>query len=161
MSGEQPGQLSRLADLADRARAVGADDVAARALDLARRVVALRPGAPSRLVDTADVVDAPKPGDPPWRSRHAHRSLAPAVSGLLLEARLGLCLTVAEAAERIGITPRMVRYLEAGQRRPSTVVAEQLVEAYELDGDDAAAVRSVALRHVGRASPFVQGPGVR
>jgi transcriptional regulator with XRE-family HTH domain len=88
---------------------------------------------------------------PESRSSWARRSLPPAVAALLARARDEQGLTVAQAAERIGISPRYLRQLEAGQRTMSTVVAEALVVVYELAPDDVERLRGAALPGVGRA----------
>lgn len=101
-----------------------------------------------------DVVSLRRPGDPPWRSGTAHRHLDPDVALMLADARSRRGWPVAEAAARIGISARMVRYLEAGQRVPSQPVAEDIISAYRLGDVDADALREVALPHVGRDSPY-------
>lgn len=152
--------LTRLAGIAERARAAGADDLAARALDLARAVAVQR--RPVRPVDTrvpldTDQIDPRQPTDPPWRSRHAHRSLAPAVAAMLLRARIAWGWTQVEAAERCDVARRMIGMLEAGQRVPSRAMAEALITGYGLDSRDAELLRQVALPGVGRDSPYHPG----
>jgi DNA-binding XRE family transcriptional regulator len=142
-------QLARLADLADRARAAGDGDAAARALDLARRLVASRPAEPSRPVDGVDVVDPLRPGDLPGRSRHAHRRLDPAVARMLVRERIARGWSQQEAARWVGMSRRYLGYLEAGERVPSTLMADALIRGYELDREDARLLRSVALSNVG------------
>lgn len=44
--------------------------------------------------------------------------------------------------------------LEAGQRVPSSAMAEDLIDRYELDDNSAELLRSVALPNVGRDSPY-------
>jgi hypothetical protein len=51
----------------------------------------------------------------------------------------------------------MIGMLEHEQRRPSESTAEALITAYRLTGDDAEAVRSIALPLRGRDSPFKTG----
>jgi ribosome-binding protein aMBF1 (putative translation factor) len=68
-----------------------------------------------------DDIDPPKPGDPHWRSRHAHRSCDPAAAAVLREARRACGWSVSEAARRSGVSRRMIGMLEAAQRRPSRV----------------------------------------
>lgn len=101
-----------------------------------------------------DAVSPRRPHDPPWRSRTAHRHLNADVAQMLADARARYGWPVAEAAARIGISARMVRYLEAGQRVPSTSVAEGIISAYEFDDVDAELLRSVSLPNVGRSSPY-------
>jgi len=66
-----------------------------------------------------DKVSPPKPSDPPWRSRHAHRSCDPRAASLLRTYREARGWTVSEAAKQTGVSWRMVGMLEAAQRRPS------------------------------------------
>lgn len=108
-----------------------------------------------------DVVSPRRPWDPPWRSRTAHRQLDRDVAALLARAREQRGWSVADAAWRVGITPRMLRYLEAGQRVPSTVVADDLARVYELAGEDTWLLASVALPNVGHASPWRTGEADR
>jgi hypothetical protein len=49
-----------------------------------------------------------------------------------------------------GVSSSYLAMLEGGHRVPSTVVAEALIEGYDLTDAKAALVRSVALPHVGR-----------
>jgi hypothetical protein len=48
--------------------------------------------------------------------------------------------------------------IEHGQRQPSITVAEILIRTYELTGQQADVVRSIALADVGRDSPY-RSPG--
>lgn len=101
-----------------------------------------------------DVVSSRRPHDPACRSRTAHRNLDPDVAQMLAAARARRGWTIAAAAARIGCSARMLRYLEVGQRVPSTAIAEAIITAYRLDDFDADALRAVALPDVGRASPY-------
>jgi ribosome-binding protein aMBF1 (putative translation factor) len=101
-----------------------------------------------------DIVSPRKPDDPPWRSRTAHRSLDPDVAAMLARARAELGWTYTKAAWWTGISRRMLSMLEAGQRVPSQVLAEDLITGYRLGAADAALLRAVALPDVGRASPY-------
>ena len=104
-----------------------------------------------------DDIDPPKPWDPPWRSRHAHRSCDPAAAAVLREARQARGWSVSEAACHSGVSRRMVGMLEAAQRRPSESTAEALIGAYGLTGGRAEAVWSIALPLRGRDSPYRTG----
>ena len=108
-------------------------------------------------VMAVDEVSPPKPWDPPWRSRTAHRSCDPDAARVLRNARRARGWTVSEAARRSGVSRRMIGMLEAAQRRPSVSTAEALIDAYRLTGDDAEAVWSIAIPFVGRDSPFKTG----
>jgi len=110
--------------------------------------------SPSRAPDEAD---PPKPWDPPWRSRTAHRSCDPEAAAVLMNARRTRGWSVSEAARRSGVSRRMIGMLEGAQRRPSVSTAEALIDAYRLTGDDAETVRSIAIPLVGRDSPFNTG----
>ncbi|HLQ54623.1 MAG TPA: helix-turn-helix transcriptional regulator [Streptosporangiaceae bacterium] len=101
-----------------------------------------------------DIVSPRKPHDPPWRSRTAHRSLDPGVAAMLARARAELGWSYTETGWRTGISRRMLSMLEAGQRVPSVVLAEDLIEGYRLGDADTALLRAVALPNVGRDSPY-------
>jgi transcriptional regulator with XRE-family HTH domain len=98
-----------------------------------------------------------RPHDPPWRSRTAHRTLDPNVAGMLAWRRIELGWTYSQAAQRTGVSRRMLALLEAGERVPSTVLAAALIDGYRLDVRDADLLWSVALPNVGRASPYETG----
>ena len=66
-----------------------------------------------------DEVSPRKPGDPPWRSRTAHRSCDPAAAAVLRAARLARGWSLSEAARRSGVSRRIINLLEAAERRPS------------------------------------------
>ena len=104
-----------------------------------------------------DKVSPPKPSDPPWRSRHAHRSCDPRAASLLQTYRQARGWTVSEAAQQTGVSRRMIGMLEAAQRRPSESVADTLVAAYRITGQHADQVRAIALANVGRDSPYRTG----
>jgi ribosome-binding protein aMBF1 (putative translation factor) len=101
-----------------------------------------------------DDVSPRKPHDPPWRSRTAHRNLDPDVVAMLAGARADLGWSYTEAAWRTGVSRRMLAMLEAGQRVPSVVLAEDLITGYRLDDGAAALLRAAALPNVGRDSPY-------
>lgn len=101
-----------------------------------------------------DVVSPRRPHDPPWRSRTAHRNLDPAVAAMLAQARTDRGWNKMRAAARTGVSRRMIGMLEAGQRVPSVVLAETLIDGYELSYTEATLLRSVALRYVSRDSPY-------
>lgn len=106
----------------------------------------------------ADETDPPKPWDPPWRSRTAHRSCDPRASAILRRYRTQLRgWTVSEAARRSGVSRRMIGMLEAGQRRPSHSTAEALIDAYRMTGADEDTIWAIALPNVGRDSPYKTG----
>jgi transcriptional regulator with XRE-family HTH domain len=104
-----------------------------------------------------DKVSPPKASDPPWRSRHAHRSCDPRAASLLRTYRQARGWTVTEAAQHTGVSRRMIGMLEAGQRRPSESVADTLIGAYRITGSHARDVRAIALANVGRDSPYRTG----
>ncbi len=101
-----------------------------------------------------DEVSPRKPSDPPWRSRTAHRSCDPAAAAVLRSAREARSWSISEAARRSGVARRHIGMIEQSQRQPSVTVAEILITTYELTGQQADAVRSVALADVGRDSPY-------
>ena len=104
-----------------------------------------------------DIIDPPRPYDPPWRSRHAHRSLDPAVSSMLARRRRELGWSLSEAERRTGVSRRMLSMLERGERVPSTVLADDLAAGYGLSPSDASLLWSAALPNVGRDSPYRTG----
>lgn len=106
---------------------------------------------------TVDVISPRRPQDPPWRSRTAHRSSDPEAMEALRRGRLGRGWTMTRAARETGVSRPMISLLERGLRRPSESVAEALIYVYRLTGQEADAVRSIALELVGRDSPFKTG----
>ena len=104
-----------------------------------------------------DDVDLPKPGDPPWRSRTAHRSCDPRAAAVLTVYRQRRGWTLSEAARQSGVSRRMIGMLEHAQRRPSESTAEALILAYQITGEHADRVRAIALPLRGRDSPFKTG----
>lgn len=63
-----------------------------------------------------------------------------------------------QAARVVGVSPGTIRFLEIGQRAPSVVVAEQLIDRYKMSLDDANALRDAALEGVGKDWYPRQGP---
>ena len=104
-----------------------------------------------------DDISPRKPADPPWRSRHAHRSLDPRVAAILKFYRLQRGWTVSNAARQSGVSRRMIGMLEHAQRRPSVSTAEALITALRIPAEHAAEVRAIALPLRGRDSPFKTG----
>lgn len=102
-----------------------------------------------------DDVSPRRPHDPPWRSRTARRSLDPAAARALRRARLGW--SVSEASRRTGVSRRMIKLLEQGQRRPSVPLAEALIRGYGMSEAEAGPVRAEAVSLAGRDSPYRQG----
>jgi len=92
--------------------------------------------------------------DPPWRSRVARRDLPADVAAMLRRARLARGWSLSEAERRSLISRRMLSLLEQGQRRPSVVLAESLVQAYRLGPGDSARLQAVAVENAGRDSPY-------
>jgi len=101
-----------------------------------------------------DEVGLPRRNDPPWRGRRAHRNLPPDVAELLRSARSGHGWTKSEAERRTGVSRRMITLLERGERYPSSTLAEDLIDGYELNPWDADRLREIALPNVGRDSPY-------
>jgi transcriptional regulator with XRE-family HTH domain len=67
-------------------------------------------------------------------------------AGLLRSHRVMAGLTQEELAERAGLSPRGLAYLEAGQRTPNARTARQLAAALELDTGPAIDFRLTAFR---------------
>lgn len=106
---------------------------------------------------TVDEISPRRPGDPPWRSRTAHRTSDPDAMAALRTARLRHGWTMTRAAEETGVSRPHLSLVERGLRRPSVSVAEALIGGLRMSGEEADAVRSIALEHVGRDSPFRTG----
>jgi DNA-binding XRE family transcriptional regulator len=107
---------------------------------------------------TLDEVSPRRPGDPPWRSRTAHRTSTPEAMAALRDGRVGRGWSMSEAARRSGVSRPSISLLERGLRRPSVSVAEDLIAAYGLAGPTAAAIRAIAIPLVGRDSPYKAAP---
>jgi transcriptional regulator with XRE-family HTH domain len=110
-----------------------------------------------RQNQAVDQISPRRPQDPPWRSRTAHRTSSPQAMEALRHGRQRRGWTLTAAAKHSGVSRPMISLLERGLRRPSESVAEDLIDAYELTGPEANAVRSIALELVGRDSPFRTG----
>jgi transcriptional regulator with XRE-family HTH domain len=104
-----------------------------------------------------DVSSPRRPQDPSWRSRTAHRTSDPDAMEALQSARLRHGWTISQAAQQTGVSRPHLSLLERGLRRPSESVAEDLIAGYRLTGWEADAVRAIALKFVGRDSPFRTG----
>jgi transcriptional regulator with XRE-family HTH domain len=61
------------------------------------------------------------------------------------------------AADETGVSRPHLSLLERGLRRPSSSVAEDLINAYEMTDAEAGAVRAIAVPWAGRDSPFRTG----
>lgn len=95
------------------------------------------------------LVPPPKRAEPaPQRSPHRH--LPAEIATIFRHARRRRGWSYRAAAKELGIALGYVAMLDKGQRVPSTVVAEVLIEGYDLTDDEACLVRSVAIPHVGR-----------
>ena len=104
-----------------------------------------------------DEISPRRPQDPPWRSRTAHRTSDPEAMEALRRGRERRGWTMSAAAKHSGVSRPMISLLERGLRRPSESVAEDLITAYRLTGQEADAVRSIALEWVGRDTPYKTG----
>lgn len=62
-----------------------------------------------------------------------------------------------EAARNSGVSAGTIVHLEKGRRAPSTVVAEDIVRAYQLTLTEAAMLRAEAVRGAGWDSPYKRG----
>lgn len=82
------------------------------------------------------------------------RTLDRDVAALLRHARRARGWTIRGAGRRLGVAASMICHLEHGERRPSTVLAEILIDGYKMAPADARRLRAVALRGVGRDSPY-------
>ncbi len=105
-------------------------------------------------MSTPDESSPRKPHDPAWRSRTARRSLDPRAAAALKSGRQARGWSISETAKRTGVARRHIGMLEQGQRRPSGTVAEILIRAYQLDGEDATIIRSITVELAGRDSPY-------
>jgi hypothetical protein len=82
--------------------------------------------------------------------RRPQRYLNAEIVTILSQGRKGRGWSYRTAARQMGLSVGMVWMLDHGQRVPSTVVAELLIEGYKLSYAEADLVRSAALPHVGR-----------
>lgn len=106
------------------------------------------------LAPGEDDSDPSRPGDPAWRGRTARRSSSPGAARALREARARHGWSLAQAAERTGVSKPHLSLLERGLRRPSESVAEDIIDAYRVTEDEAEELRAVAVRWAGRDSPL-------
>jgi DNA-binding XRE family transcriptional regulator len=75
------------------------------------------------------------------------------LSAVLAAARRRRGWSVREAARNIGVAAGTVVHLEKGRRAPSTVVAESIIRAYQLDSGEAAMLLAEAVEGAGWDSP--------
>ncbi len=90
---------------------------------------------------------------PPGTIRERHY-LSPELGAVLKQARRRRGWGLRPAARRMGLGHGHLFALEAGQRAPSTAVAEVLVEGLRLNQAEAAWLRDEAVPDVGRSSPW-------
>jgi hypothetical protein len=115
-------------------------------------------GADRRLDDRRRLADAFERcgpmenyfNDQPHGEREGHRFLDPEVAEVLRAGRLSCGWSFRTAGKQLDIAHGYLCSLEHGQRVPSVVVAELLMEGYGLGDRDASLVRSIALVGVGR-----------
>jgi transcriptional regulator with XRE-family HTH domain len=110
-----------------------------------------------RQNQAVDLISPRRPQDPPWRSRTAHRTSSLQAMEALRRGRQRRGWSMTAAAKHSGVSRPMISLLKRGLRRPSESVAEDLIDTYGLDAVDGVAVRAVALRLVGRDSPYKTG----
>jgi transcriptional regulator with XRE-family HTH domain len=72
---------------------------------------------------------------------------------MLADARRGRGWSLREAGRRAGVTPGTIVHLEKARRAPSILVAEDIIDAYELPNDCAEMLRSAAVTDAGRSYP--------
>jgi transcriptional regulator with XRE-family HTH domain len=90
----------------------------------------------------------------------AARSVADeAVPALIRTGRERLGLSITDAAEQIDCCRRHLGQLEAGQRAPSTALAERIGQVYDLPAPERDRLLAVAKPAVGSSSPY--GPARR
>lgn len=78
----------------------------------------------------------------------------PALGPMLSAARMRAGLGLRQAARLIGISHTYLYRLEQGARCPSTVVAEELIRALNLAGEEAELLAGTAVADHGRAHPL-------
>jgi transcriptional regulator with XRE-family HTH domain len=81
------------------------------------------------------------------RERH---SLTQETATMLAAARKSCGWSLRQAAARVGVRHGFVAMLERGERAPSRVTADALIDAYQLDAAAAALLRSEAVTGAGR-----------
>lgn len=94
----------------------------------------------------------PTQGEHPSAPTHGVRqrhTLSRDAAVMLATARRRRGWSLRQAAARVGVAFGYVAMLEAGKRAPSRVVADHLVDAYQLDEADAALLRREAVSGVG------------
>lgn len=98
-------------------------------------------------------------GQPPYPRRMARRYFPPrhvppaGFGDVLRRARLARGMSYGQLAQRIGTSAPYLYRLEQHERAPSQTMAELIVQALGLDGDDAALVRSAGVPGAGRDYP--------
>lgn len=82
------------------------------------------------------------------------RTVTPAVAAILAAARQDHGWSLREAARRIGCAPGTVVHLEAARRAPSVITAQSIIDAYDLDDDQADMLMAEAVDGAGKSSPY-------
>jgi transcriptional regulator with XRE-family HTH domain len=91
------------------------------------------------------------------REETTRHTVTPELAAMLLAARRRRGWSQREAARNVEVACGTIGHLEHGRRAPSTVVAENLIEAYQLDPGEAAMLRAEAVEDAGRSYPFKRG----
>jgi len=76
------------------------------------------------------------------------------VAEMLAAARRNRGWSLRRAAREIGCTPGTVVHLEKRRRAPSTVLAGNIIDAYDLDDAQADMLLAEAVDNAGRSSPY-------
>ena len=85
------------------------------------------------------------------RDFSARRTIGQDVADMLAMARRSRGWSLRQAARRVGVTPSMIVHLEKARRAPSALVAEDIIDAYQLPDDSAELLMSAAVPDAGRS----------
>ncbi len=88
------------------------------------------------------------------RDDSTRRTITSELAEMLAGARRRRRWSLREAGRNAGVAPGTIVHLEKARRAPSTVVAENIIRAYELAPSEAAMLRAEAVEGVGKDSPF-------
>jgi ribosome-binding protein aMBF1 (putative translation factor) len=82
------------------------------------------------------------------------RTLPPDLAASLWTARQESGMTNRDAAEQIGVDPSYLSKLVRGNRCPSSLVAERLIDVLAMSAGEAATLRDAAVTDRGKSRPF-------
>lgn len=100
------------------------------------------------------MVHADSPQGHGAHDQSTRRTISSDLAAMLTAARHRRGWSLREAARNVGVAYGTIAHLEHGRRAPSTVVARNLIAAYELTEDEADMLRAEAVDGAGKDSPF-------